>query len=86
MKNISYRKQQETDVLEFYLIETNTLDPVIPLLEIEVSINTNEAEIEFNLEGDELDSLIDYLQDCRKYINKSFVEQKNNLPESKGLR
>lgn len=82
MKNQIYRIDLSGDALcEFYVCQTNEVDPERDILEMGVVILDRPVSLQLDgdMDLDELDSLIDYLQDCRRYI-KEF--NKNSKPNN----
>jgi hypothetical protein len=81
MENQIYRIKLSGDALcEFYVCKTNEVNPVRNILEMGVVIldRSTNLQLDGDIELDELDSFINYLQDCRNYI-KEF--NKNSKPK-----
>lgn len=55
--------------IEFSVVKTNEVNPVRNILCLEINMIDKECQFDGSLDEEELDSLIDYLQDCRRYIS-----------------
>lgn len=77
MENVIYRIELNSDAqLEFYVCDTNELNPVRDIKEIGIVLLEGNNQLDGQLNENELDSLIDYLNDCKHYIAK-FNEKSN---------
>tara|TARA_R110001632_G_scaffold230449_1_gene367869 strand:+ start:323 stop:562 length:240 start_codon:yes stop_codon:yes gene_type:complete len=69
MINQTYKLKEDSSDLEFFVAETNELEPHRDIREMAVVMINKEQQIDFSLGSDKLDSLIDYLTRCKEYIN-----------------
>lgn len=81
MKNQIYRirlsESKDKDLnLEFYIAETNDVEPYREKLCLGVLMMDGEVQMDAALDEDELESLIDYLRNCSYAINKFNKESK----------
>jgi len=63
--------------IEFSVAETNELNPVRDILCLGICMMDKESQFDGSLDEKELESLIDYLQDCQRYISNF---NKNSKP------
>jgi len=71
MKNQIYRIDlSKTAEAEFYVCETNELDPYRDVLEMGFVVldRSNDLQLDGDMDLDEPDSLIKYLKECRECI------------------
>ena len=69
MENQIYRiRMSDNKKLEFYICETNTVNPIREIKEIGIVLIDKEAQIDGGLGVQELSSLIKFLEDCKEYI------------------
>lgn len=71
MENIIYQKyftQKESDKFEFYIAGSNTIEPCKETRELWLTVKSKDIQLDTYFDSNELDSLIDYLQNCRTYI------------------
>lgn len=55
--------------IELSVVETNEVNPIRNILCLEINMIDKKCQFDGSLDEEELDSLIDYLQDCRRYIS-----------------
>jgi len=67
--------------LEFYVCETNEINPSRDILEMGIVVIGKDMQLDGDLDESELDSLIDYLQDCQRYIKQFNKNSKTNQSE-----
>jgi len=71
MKNQIYRIDLEpSHKLEFYVLSTNEINPHRETKEMGIVVLEKNVQLDGSLELDELDSLIEYLENCRDYIKE----------------
>ena len=77
MINQVYRLTENEGSIEFWVAETNELNPTRDTREMAISvIPKNGDEVHSDLNPDKLDSLIEYLVSCREYVNEYNEESK----------
>lgn len=73
----------EGATLEFYVCNTNEVDPYRRIKEIGITVFNKEGlQLDASLDEIELDSFIEYLESCKRYI---YNFNKNSKPEIIGL-
>lgn len=78
MDNQIYRIRMSTDKsLEIYICDTNELEPYRKVKEIGVVFIGKDLQIHGQLDLENLSSLINYLQNCKEYIDE-YNETSNN--------
>ena len=83
MENQIYRIElTDESKIEFYVCSTNEINPHRKIKEIGVCVLGKVIQLDGELEISELDSLISYLKDCRKYI-KEYNENSKQQDELK---
>ena len=71
MENQIYRLELTDGFnLECYVCSTNEINPLRETKELGVVVFKNDTQIDGIIVGSELDSLIKYLTDCKKFINE----------------
>ena len=73
MENQIYRLRdgaEEPSTLEFWLVDTNELDPYKEIKEIAITIDKKEIRIDFELNTKQTESLIKYLEESLEYIKE----------------
>jgi hypothetical protein len=81
MENHYFRIECTEDFqLEFYIVDTNELDPVVDLKEVGIVIHKEGQQIDADLNLNELKSLINYLEMSRDYIEKFNSNSKAGTP------
>ena len=94
MKKTIYRLFDTDSVLdpnphqiEFYCCQSNELNPTRDIIELGIVITGKDSlgghlQIDFSADEDELDELIDYLENLKRYAIKFNRESKPNPPQS----
>jgi len=75
-----YEGAKEMSILEFWVASTNELDPYKKIKEIAITIEKKEMRLDFELNTEETESLIKYLEDSLEYIKEY---NKTSQPENK---
>jgi hypothetical protein len=71
MENQIYRINLSNEAkIEFYVCKTNNVEPNYPMREMGIVVYKEDDQVDGNLQIDELESLISYLEDCKRYIEK----------------
>ena len=71
MINQIYRiEMSENKNLEFFICNTNVLEPYRRIKEMGVVLIGNNTQIDGSLDLPQLQSLIRYLEDCKEYIQE----------------
>ena len=82
MENQIYRIEMSSKYkLEFYVCETNELNPYRVIKEMGVILYDKNDQIDGELNTQQLDSLINYLTDCKHYIEQFNSESKPQQSE-----
>ena len=73
MKNVVYRTGalgigNEKLSIEFYVSTSKVFNPEREIKELEIEISGENTSISADLNEEELDSLVDFLQDCRRHV------------------
>lgn len=68
MENQIYRIETKANALEFFIAKTNEVYPYRDIREMGVVVFSSGKQIDFPIDPLELDSLIKYLEECRRYI------------------
>lgn len=81
MKNQIYRIEVAVSSgksldLEFSIVDTNDVNPYRELLCIGVQLTDGDIQMDAALDEEELESLIDYLQNCQRAIRQFNKESK----------
>jgi len=78
MENQIYRVElSQEKKLEFWISNTNTLNPSIPQKEIGIMVfDKGDFQLDGSLDMQEIDSLINYLQDAKRHCERFNSEQK----------
>lgn len=77
MENNIYRiPMSDKKTLEFFVCNTNTVEPYKKTKELGIVLFGDNLQIYGQLDKDEIDSLIKYLTDCKKYIEDFENEDK----------
>jgi hypothetical protein len=71
MENQIYRVRLSDDsTLEFYVGSINGINPLRDIKELGIVVLGKDLQLDGDLDSTQLESLICYLQDCRRYIEK----------------
>lgn len=83
MKNILFRTElHPKSILEFFICETNELDPVRDVLELGIIVSTEgNIPLDGELDVEEIDGLIEYLSKARDYISKFNANSKPRISQ-----
>jgi len=69
MENQIYRLKDGNDSgLEFWIVPTNDLEPYNEIRELGISVTNKGLQLDFDVNEDELKSLIKYLEESLEYI------------------
>lgn len=81
MENHIYRiSLSDSHDLEFYICGTNEIEPYRETREIGIYVLKGEMQLDAGLNESEIESLIKYLEDARRYIN-NFNRESKTTPE-----
>lgn len=78
MKNQVYRLSNGSGIhLDIWIVDTNEINPVKDIKEIAITIYDNkDLQIDFDLDEDDIKSLMNYLENSLEYIEKFNKESK----------
>ena len=75
MKNTVLRHNSGGELFELMIYETNGLNPVIDKLEVGLYVKIGENDIDFCLDDEDLDEVITYLTNAKKFIKEWNAKQ-----------
>ena len=79
MENQVYRLEDGSSVnLEFWICDSNDIEPIKDIKEIAITLEDGESRYDFDLDIDSTKSLIKYLKESLKYVEKY---NKNSKPK-----